>query len=320
VAASCRNTAQQIVAGPGFKFIVPPGPYTAQNPRFRGADMTDSNQTIAVVPQNQPIREFRGNEVYGLAADGFTAWNIGTDGYEIRPATMGETLIKEFRVWNTYEAAIWMYPVNRVTIDGLVYRVDAAATVYWRPAIVSGDYRDIDLTVRGGSIHAGSVAGEILDPLGVLRIENVDAVVREAAFVLQTPATPGTGAVRPAAGITVALRNNLIRPWPGQSLRTINMRHDTSKANSRPDVRYDVYVIDYQRQAGNSFRTYFEIQGSQNLYGGVAPCNNTTARPEISGITCPMTGTPPPPSGPSPSPSPTPAPPNAPTNLRVVSP
>ena len=152
------------MAGPGWKFIVPPGPYTARNPRFRGADMTNDGQTVAVTPQNQPILEFRGNEVYGLAADGFTAWNIGTDGYDIKPASMGETLLKDFRVWHTYEAAVWMYPVNRVTIDGLVYRVDPAATTYWRAAVVSGDYRDIDLTIRGGSIHAGLIAGEISTP------------------------------------------------------------------------------------------------------------------------------------------------------------
>ena len=307
VAASCRNVAQQIVAGPGWKFIVPPGPYTARNPRFRGADMTNDSQTVAVTPQNQPILEFRGNEVYGLAADGFTAWNLGTDGYDTKPASMGETLLKDFRVWHTYEAAVWMYPVNRVTIDGLVYRVDPAATTYWRAAIVSGDYRDIDLTIRGGSIQAGMVAGEILDPLGTLRIENVDAVVREQAFEFRTPATPGTGAGRPASGVTVILRNNLIRPWPGRSLRTIYMNHNLEKANSHPEAKYEVFVYDHQRQAGNNFRAYFQVQGSQdNYYGGRAPCTNTTSRPDVIGITCPMTG-----SGPLTAPA-------APYNLRVV--
>jgi len=89
VAASCRNPVQQIVSGPGWKFIVPAAPYTAPNPRFRGADMTDTSQTLAVTPQHQPILEFRGNEVYGLAADGLTAWELGTDGYGIIPPGMG---------------------------------------------------------------------------------------------------------------------------------------------------------------------------------------------------------------------------------------
>jgi hypothetical protein len=47
-----------------------------------------------------------------------------------------------------------------------------------------------------------------------------------------------------------------------------------------------------------------EAQATANLYGGIAPCSNTTARPEIDGLTCPMTGTLPRPS--------------IPTSLRVV--
>ena len=292
IVSSCRNTLQQIVSGPGFKFIVPAAPYSARNPRFRGADMTNTSETLGVTPQNQPIREFRGNEVYGLAADGFTAWQLGTDGYEIMPSTMGETLIKDFRVWHVYESAIWNYPINRMTIDGLVYRIDAAATVYWNPAISSGDYRDVNLTIRGGSIHAGGVLGGTLDPLGTYTIENVDAVTREHAFGFETPATPGTGAGRPASGVTMVLRNNIIRPWPGQPLRTIDMDHDTSLPNSHPDDKYEVFVYDYQGQAGNDFRVFFGVQANQNLYGGLATCTNTTARPEINGITCPMSGSP----------------------------
>jgi hypothetical protein len=304
VAASCRNTFQEIVSGPGFKFIVPPAPYNGKNPRFRGADMTISTETTTVTPQNQPLLEFRGNEVYGLAADGFTAWNLGTDGYEIKPAVMGETLIKDFRVWHTYEGAIYNYPVNRVTIDGLIYRVDPAAVTYWMPAVSSGDYRDIDLTIRGGSIHGGSVLGGVTDPLGVYTLENVDATTREHAFQFDTPATPGTGAGRPSSGVIVVLRNNNIRSWPGQPLRTIEMNHNLSKANSQPDDKYEVFVYDYQRQPGNDFRAYFGVQATQSLYGGLAPCSNTTTRPEVSGITCPMTGTP--------------GLPAKPTNLRIV--
>ena len=291
VASSCRNPVQQIVSGPGFKFIVPAAPYTARNPRFRGADMTDANQTVDVTPQNQPMLEFRGNEVYGLAADGLTFWHLGTDGYGIIPSTMGESLIKDFRVWHTYEGAIWNYPAHRMTADGLVYRIDPAATLYWPTAFQCGDYRNVAITIRGGSIHAGSVFGGCTDPLGLYRIENVDAVTRDAAFSFETPATPGTGADRPSSGVTMVLRNNTVRPWPGRALETIQMNHTTAHGNSQPNDKYEVFVYDYQGQAGNNFRVYFHPQATQNLYGGVAPCSNTTMRPEIDGITCPLTGT-----------------------------
>jgi hypothetical protein len=303
VAASCRNPVQQIVSGPGWKFIVPAAPYTAQNPRFRGADMTNPSQTTSVTPQHQPIREFRGNEVYGLAADGLTAWELGTDGYSIIPSTMGESLIQDFRVWHTYEGAIYNYPAHRMTADGLIYRVDPAATQYWPAAFQCGDYRNIEITIRNASIHAGSVFGGCVDPLGLFRFENIDAVTYGSAFSFETPATPGTGADRPSTGVTMVLRNNRVQPWPGRSLQTIEMDHNLSKGNAQPNDIYEVFVHDYQGQAGNNFRVYFQEQATQNLYGGLAPCANTTARPEIDGITCPMTA------GPAPS---------APTGLQIT--
>jgi hypothetical protein len=305
IASSCRNPVQQIVSGPGFKFIVPAAPYSARNPRFRGADMTDTEQTFGVTPQQQPVLEFRGNEVYGLAADGLTFWQLGTDGYGITPSTMGESLIKDFRVWHTYEGAIWNYPAHRMTADGLVYRIDPAATLYWPAAFQCGDYRNVEITIRGGSIHAGSVFGGCLDPLGIFRIEGVDAVTRDAAFSFETPATPGTGADRPPSGVTMLLRNNIVRPWPGRPLATIDMFHNTSKGNSQPNDKYEVFVYDYQGQAGNNFRVYFHPQATQNLYGGLAPCTNSTARPEIDGITCAITGT-------------QPTAPAAPTGVRII--
>ena len=85
--------------------------------------MTNASQTLAVTPQYQPILEFRGNEVYGGSSVGFTSWELGTDGYQV-PAGIQETLIKDFRVWNVYESAIWNYPSQRVTVEGLTSRAD----------------------------------------------------------------------------------------------------------------------------------------------------------------------------------------------------
>jgi hypothetical protein len=293
VASSCRNPVQQIVSGPGWKFIVPAAPYTARNPRFRGADMTDPAQTTAVTPQHQPILEFRGNEVYGLAADGLTAWQLGTDGYGIIPPAMGYSVIKDFRVWHTYEGAVYNYPAHRMIVDGLVFRVDRAATLYWPAAFQCGDYRNVEITVRRSSIHAGSVFGGCTDPLGVFRFIDNDVTTWWHAFSFETPATPGTGADRPPSGVTMVLQNNVVRPWPGRPLRTIEMHHHLTRGNSQPGDRYDIFVYDYQGVAHDNFRVYFHQQATENLYGGIAPCNTTTERPEVDGITCAMTGSPP---------------------------
>ncbi len=290
VASDCRNPAQQIVAGPGFKLIVLPAPYNAQNPRFRGADMHDSSQTVTVTPQRQPILEFRGNEVYGGSAVGLTIWNLGTSGYD--DVTVPETLIKDFRVWHTYEAAAWLYPVNHVTFDGPVYRVDPNGILYWEAAIQSGDYRNKNMTIRGGSIHAGGVFGGTEAPMDTVRIENVIAVTHGHAFTFPTPETPGTGAGIPdPPGITVIMQNNVISAWPGRPLQTISMDFQSTPA-SYPNVRYEIFVYDYQGNVGNNFKAYWHEQATQNIAGGLAPCNNTTTRPEVDGITCPTSGVP----------------------------
>jgi len=206
--------------------------------------MTNSSQTIGVTPQRQPLLEFRGNEVYGGSAAGLTFWHLATSGYDT--PTAQESIVRDFRVWHTYEAAIWNYPVNHLTIDGLVWRIDPSGIVYWEAAIQSGDYRDIDLTIRGGSIHGGGVFGGTEAPLGTIRIENVRAVTRGHAFSFATPETPGTGAGIPdPPGITVIFRNNVVSAWPGQPLRTISMDFQSTPA-SYPNVRYEVFVYDYQ--------------------------------------------------------------------------
>jgi hypothetical protein len=288
VATGCRNPTQQIVSGVGFKFIVPGAPYTAKNPRFRGADMTNTAQTVSVTPQMQPILEFRNNEVYGVTATGITIWNLGTTGYDA-PLPMAETLIKDFRSWHTYFSAIWNYPVNQVTIDGLVYRIDPVGMAFWEPAVASGDYRNINLTIRNADVQAGGLFGNTEAMIGNYLFENNRVVAHETAVLFKSPHTPGTGDRIPSQpGLTATLRNNVISAWPGQPLRTIGMVLQTGD-RTYPDVKFEVYVYNYQGQGGNDFRVYFKEQATQNVAGGLAPCNDTTARPEISGITCPMT-------------------------------
>jgi hypothetical protein len=236
VASTCRNPVQEVVSGPGFKFFVPAAPYTARNPRFRGADMTRAADTITVTPQYQPLLEFRGNEVYGASAAGFTAWHLGTDGYDLRP--MAESVIDDFRVWNVYEAAVWNYPVNNLTISRLVHRIDPAGIFYWEASVQNGDYRSINLTIRDADVHAGGVFGGTEAPLGTIRIENVRAVTYHEAFSFETPRTPGTKAGIPdPPGVTAILRNNVVTPWPGRSLRTIGTDLNTDEVSDlRPGL------------------------------------------------------------------------------------
>jgi hypothetical protein len=286
VLAGCRNSFQTVASGAGFKLAVKSAAsYTDVNPRYRGASMNSSSQTIVVTPRQQPILEMRGNEVYGLAATGLTIWWLGTDGYQV--STMAESVVRDFTVWHTYSGVYWGYPTSRLTFDGVVYRGGGFDPYGGPDAFTSGDYRTINLTVRNADIHAGSVIKGAIDPVGTFRFERVMATTRAHAYQFQTPATPGTGARRTGLSVAVQIVGGKVSAWPGQPLRTIQMVHDVKKhPNSQSSEPYTVTADDYQG-SGAGFRVYFAVQGTTSqFYGGAAPCNDTTTRAEVAGITC----------------------------------
>jgi hypothetical protein len=299
VLVGCRNSFGTNANASGLKLTVPAAAYTDRNPRFRGADMTDLAQTIAVTPQMQPILEMRGNIVYGLAATGLSIWDLGTDG-KLMPA-MAESIVKDFEVWHTWEGVFWGYPTNRVTFDGCTYRGSVPDPYGGPHAFTAGDYRTINLTIRNCDIHAGSVIKGLIDPIGTLRLEQITATTRGHAFQFRTPATPGAGGRTNKAGqfpVTVEIVSPQISAWPGQPLRTISLLHDvtfyTPYEVNDPISPFTVLVSDYQR-TGAAFQVYFPIQATTNLYyGGAAPVGTTT-RPEIIGLVFDGAAPPPPP-------------------------
>ena len=303
VVTGCRNPNQQIVSGVGFKLITPPPPAAnvRRNPLFRGADLMDPNETVGVNAQRQAILQFDGNEAYGVMADGFTAWQLGTDGYQIHSG-QPETLIKNFRVWHTYEAAIWNYPTNHLTIDGLVYRLDASHQRY-QAAIQSGDYRAADWTIRGGDIHAGAVWAGSSDPVGAFRFEGVKATTREHAIQFVTPWTPGTQAGHAGLAVTAVVRDPQIAAWPGQPRRLISLEHRTESQPYDTATPYTVTLV----EGASSSRVWWTVQRTQNLYGGQAPADATT-RADIDGLVSGGAPVPDPTPDPQPQPEPEPEP------------
>lgn len=293
VAAGCRNAFQGIVSGVGFKFFTPAAPSASsvRNPLFRGADLSSQTETVEVIAQRQPILQFEGNEAYGLIADGLTVWQLGTDGYQVYSG-QAESLITNFRTWNAYEGAVWLYPVNRVTLDGLVYRYTPAVTLYHPPAITSGDYRNVNLTVRGGDIHAAHVVAGAIDPVGTWRFENVKATTRGHAFVPETPATPGTQASRSGLSIEWAIVNPQITTWPGQSGGVIQMFHNTRWGSAMHTA--EPYTVTLTEGASTS-RVWFREQATQVIYGAQAPSDATASRSDIDGLVSGGSAPPPPP-------------------------
>jgi predicted phage tail protein len=63
----------------------------------------------------------------------------------------------------------------------------------------------------------------------------------------------------------------------------------TDRGNSHPTALDQVFVYGYQGNPNQNFQVFYREQASQNIAGGYATCSDVTSRPEIDGITCPIT-------------------------------
>jgi hypothetical protein len=240
--------------------------------------------------QLTPILAFSGNEAYGAMATGMTIWHLGTDGYTSNP-NMAETIIKDFTGWHLWEEAFYGYPINRVTFDGFVVRGSPRAfgTFDYGTAWQSGDYWAENITIRRANIQGmqSGICCSTNTP-GTFKIENAYFRTYRTAITLDTLATPGTGANTPPRKTEV--RHVTFVAWPGQPLRSIGMNWRTDRANTDTQAKDQMFVYTYQGNLNDSFQVYYTEQATQNIAGGLAPCNAT--RPEIDGLVCSVSGSP----------------------------
>ncbi len=193
VVAGAGSTFQEIVSGVGYKYFMDP-------PK----GLTDLT----------PILEFARNEAYGAMATGLTIWHLGTDGY--LTAAIGQSTIRDFRVWHAWEEGVFAYPIQNVVVDGLVVRGDSRALnpqeggAGW----TSGDYWAGNVTIRRADIQGMYVgfAGSSNTP-GVTRIEDSYFRNYSSNIAIQTLATPGTSASKPPRQTQII--NTRFDPWLG---------------------------------------------------------------------------------------------------------
>jgi hypothetical protein len=285
-------------------------------PNFKGADTTVSGQYTMRSVYSIPVLEFSGNEVYGNP-QGMTFWWIGIEWHT--PVATVQSVFRDTKIWHSSEYPIYGYHGNKVVFDGLEIYGDIANIADCCRYAWFGDYLNIDTLIRRATIVGISDLRLPYATQGTTLVEDSFIATRQGITVV-TSGAPGDSPGSKFPNRAQVIRNVRFGALPGRSLRTITMQYDTHGGAADLTSSDQTFVYGYQGQAGNDFRVYYTQQATQNIAGGIAPCNNTTTRPEISGITCPMTGspsTPPPPPPPTPTPLP-PAVPSAPTNLRVV--
>jgi hypothetical protein len=292
VAANGINHNQAIVSGSGFNFWWFPGSSAnTRQPLYRGADLiggVEGTDYKRVDMKFVPITTFARNEAYGATAIGLVTWTLGTTGYDHFPS-MRETVIRDFTGWHLHEGGFFGYPSNRMTFDGFVVRGHPRAFGLYEPGVAwnGGDYWNENVTIRRANVQGMKTAVCCsTNTVGLFRIEDSYFRTYHAAIGNETLATPGTGASAP--GRRMEIWNSRFDPWPGRPLRTIDMDWHTDRGNSHPTARDEVFVYGYQGNANASFQVFYPEQATQNIAGGFATCTDTTTRPEVGGITCPI--------------------------------
>ena len=136
----------------GFKYV----PYHLGNvriPKFQGADTTvDANVTVRNA-NAMPILEFARNEVYGATESGLTYWWVGAA--DTKPLATQWSVIKDLRVWNVHNRAIFHYPSSKMRIDGLIVRSTdpGPSSACCQLGIDFGDYYTNDFVLVNSDIQ-----------------------------------------------------------------------------------------------------------------------------------------------------------------------
>jgi hypothetical protein len=250
----------------GFNFY---GRYvgTVNIPVAQGSDLSVASQRQARNMNNTPILQFENNEVYGATTSGLSLWWIGTfdDNFY---ADAQESVVKGFTVWHHGTTGLFSYPVNRVTLDGMVVRgnVNNLSDPNFHPmGIFFSDYMGHQLVVRNANIQG--VATGIVTPYNVGRVSTMNTNVIENSYlanVVNISVSPprsinGSGDLSPKRleirNVTFAHPTN-VSPSRWADIDMDFVISDNS-GTSNLNVADLVFVYDYNGNANDDFQVFY---------------------------------------------------------------
>jgi PKD repeat protein len=142
-------------------------------PAYQGADPSVAGQSISIDPAATPLLQFSGNEAYGALSTGMTVWNIGVYDTTTLVANMGQSVVKDFVVWNQVHFGFYGYPTQNFLFDHFVGRGDASTLSNSNTGTIGlffSDYMTTNCVVNNADIQ-GEQTG-ILVPSKVGDIRN----------------------------------------------------------------------------------------------------------------------------------------------------
>ena len=158
VAANFQNPTTEAAYGFVFQFI---SLGNVAIPTFKGADTMGMHGPVQATIRNgnaMPLLEFDNNEAYGAMQGGLTYWWLNSQDPAPSPDAQ-ESVIRNFKAWHIYNKAVYVYPAQKVTIDGLKIRGNFAGQGSAAPSHCCGDgvwfedYSTKDTMIRNADIQ-----------------------------------------------------------------------------------------------------------------------------------------------------------------------
>jgi hypothetical protein len=227
-----------------------------------------------------PVLEFKNNEVYS-AAQGLTYWWLSSED-PTAVANPKESVFEDLRIWHVFNVGVYHYPAARVRLERLlILGRDPASTACCGRGFHGEDYSANDIRIVNSEIQ-GMITGVVPSAAGtgVQTIENSTLKNQVDVSVSTMYSANGGGWLPPRK--TVLTNVKLL------GARTIDMDWSVT-GQSNTTQKDELLVYSYQGNASDNFRVYYDVQATQNVAGGLAPCYATRA--EISGIVCGIAGT-----------------------------
>lgn len=308
VAANFQNPSTECAYGFVYQFRMMDTYTTSKNiqqiniPNFPGADTSVTGQYTVKNGNNMPILENNNNEAYGAMQGGFTYWWVG--GLDGQPyASAQESLVKNLKIWNTYNKTVYHYPANRVTFDNLVIRNNYNTNAHCcGHGFFTADYSGDNIVIRNSDIQ-GSNAGIVGPSSGALttnpNITIQNTYLRNWTNIsIQSAGSVNGCWMKP---LWNKINNVTFAAPPGRSLRSFAMG-SVDNATLCNSVPITTTVYSYQGNSSDNFQIYY------NTAIPPRPSCSTTTRSEISsGLLCPI----------APEPGGTVTAPTAPTGLAI---
>jgi G8 domain len=320
------NVAVNVLKEYGFKYF----PFyinTVKIPNFPGADTTVAGQFTSVVGNGIPIKEFLRNEVYGATTGGLTYWWLGTVA-NTPVANVPVSVVKDLHVWHVWDSAIFHYPANMLTIDGLVVRGKSPSQ---SPSI---GFKGLDYYARNLLISNADIQGMAygISPSthsgGAVQVIQ-DSYLRNGVNIAIGTMWTSAAEARSIPPRKIVIRNvrfdTPVTGFPGVPLRALRFAFSPIEVRNLIQ-RDDVYVYEYNGVPSDNFKGFYSEQSPSftvpvtvispynthwvegapvpgltnqqtwSLYGlaiggSIAPC--ATTRPTIDGLTCAIPWAPP---------------------------